>query len=125
MDSLFQGFQNAGTQNMVLSSQEYLSNAARTLNNIEVTIPACSCSACCDWECYQPSVCSGILTHATLIAGLPVALPSARTAALHAQGMCAIASNFAFTPQHEFKPRQWQDAAIGHPAIRSSERALT
>ena len=36
VDSLFQGFQNAGTQNSILSSQEYLSNAARTLNNIEV-----------------------------------------------------------------------------------------
>ena len=36
VDSLFQGFQNAGTQNSILSSQEYLSTAARTMNNIEV-----------------------------------------------------------------------------------------
>ena len=40
VDSLFQGFQNAGTQNSILSSQEYLSQAARTLNNIEVRLPA-------------------------------------------------------------------------------------
>ena len=47
MDSLFQGFQNAGTQNVTLSSQEYLSNAARTLNNIEVSASACCCVCFC------------------------------------------------------------------------------
>ena len=36
VDSLFQGFQGGGTQNVTLSSSEYLSTAARTLNNIEV-----------------------------------------------------------------------------------------
>eukprot|EP00877_Chromochloris_zofingiensis_P008191 jgi/Chrzof1/3625/Cz13g02230.t1_RCA2[v5.2] len=34
VDTLFQGYQN-GTQNAVLSSTEYLSNAARAFNNIE------------------------------------------------------------------------------------------
>ena len=34
VDSLFQGF-GQGTQNAVLSSEEYLSNAQRTMDNIE------------------------------------------------------------------------------------------
>ena len=36
VDSLFQGASGqSGTQNAILSSEDYLSNAARTLNNIE------------------------------------------------------------------------------------------
>lgn len=35
VDSLFQGWQGQGTQNAVMSSEEYLSNASRSMNNIE------------------------------------------------------------------------------------------
>ena len=35
VDSLYQGWQGQGTQNAVMSSEEYLSNASRSMNNIE------------------------------------------------------------------------------------------
>lgn len=35
VDSLYQGWQGQGTQNAVMSSAEYLSNASRSMNNIE------------------------------------------------------------------------------------------
>lgn len=35
VDSLFQGYSNSGTQNAIMSSAEYMSQARTTFNNIE------------------------------------------------------------------------------------------